>query len=184
MASNLLKHAEEADTSTLHTIGHGFCGTVWASEAGSAFKREDGGPDRSLRNDFEMHHRTIQSFQKIHTLQIKVQIPACYDFITITDQKWWSVNHRKFPPGYTSPCNMIQSQRIPPFSDAIRQLIIKKYCPPKIIREITASDPNKDCLVRPYLGRRRTRKPYTTSQFIAFSLRNFPLYLDQFEELV
>ncbi|KGO77595.1 Protein of unknown function DUF3669, zinc finger protein [Penicillium italicum] len=183
MTSDLLKGAEVADNSTLHTIGQGFCGTVWASETGPVFKREDGGPDRSLINDFEMHRRVIQSFQKTQTLQSQVQIPACYDYIKITDHKWWSVNHQKFPPGYTTPCNMIQSQRIPPFPEIIRRLLIKKYCPPKIIQEITASDPNKDCLVRPYLGRRRTRKPHTTSQFTAFSLRNFPLHIDQFEEL-
>lgn len=188
MTNNLSKETEEADTevadtSTLRTIGQGFCGTVWASETGPAFKREDGGPDRSLINDFEMHRRVIQSFQKISTLQLQIQIPACYDFIELTDQKWWSVNHRKFPPGYTTPCNMIKSQRIPPFSDTVRRLLIRKYCPPKIIKEIIASDPNKDCLVRPYLGRRRTRKPHTTSQFTAFSLRNFPLHIDQFEEL-
>lgn len=176
---------EAAGTSTLHTIGQGFCGTVWAaSETGYAFKREDGGPDRSLINDFEMHHRVIQSFRTLPTLQFRIQIPACYDFIEATDQKWWSVNHQKFPPGYTTPCNMIQSQRIPPFSDTIRRVLISKYCPPKIMQEIIASDPNKDCLVRPYLGRRRTRKPHTTmSRFTAFSLRNFPLHIDQFEEL-
>jgi hypothetical protein len=32
-------------TFTLHKIGQGFCGTVWAAApTGPAFKREDGGP--------------------------------------------------------------------------------------------------------------------------------------------
>ncbi|KGO43443.1 Protein of unknown function DUF3669, zinc finger protein [Penicillium expansum] len=188
MTNNLFEDTEEADTevadtSTLHTIGQGFCGTVWAAETGPAFKREDGGPDRSLINDFEMHHRVIQSLQKITTLQLKIQIPACYSFIKATDQQWWSANHQEFPQGCTTPCNMIQSQRIPPFSDTTRRLLIKKYCPPKFVQEIIASKPNKDCLVRPYLGRRRTENPHTTSRFTAFSLRNFPLHIDQLEEL-
>lgn len=184
MTSNLLKDTEGADTSTLHTIGQGFCGTVWAaSETGPAFKREDGGPDRSLINDFEMHHRVIQSFRALPALQFQAQIPACYGFIEATDQKWWFVNHQKFPPGYTTPCNMIQSQRIPPFPDTTRRLLIKNYCPPNLVQEIIASGPNKDCLVRPYLGRRRTQKPHTASRFTAFSLRNFPLHIDQLEEL-
>lgn len=49
--------------------------------------------------------------------------------------------------------------------------------------EIMASEPNKDCLIRPYLGRRRVEKTNTASQFTAFSLRNFPLHIDQMETL-
>lgn len=183
MTNNIFDDTEEADTSTLRTIGQGFCGTVWASETGPAFKREDGGPDRSLINDFEMHNRVIQSLQKIPTLELQIQIPSCYGFIKATDQKWWSAKHRKFPPGYTTPCNMVQSQRIPPFPGTTRRLLIKNYCPPNLVQEIIASGPNKDCLVRPYLGRRRTQKPHTASPFTAFSLRNFPIHIDQLEEL-
>lgn len=189
MACSLVKDTKEADTSTLRIIGRGFCGTVWAaSEKGPAYKREDGGPDRSLRNDFEMHHRVLQSFQEFADLsespqiRLQIQIPACYDFIKATDQKWWSVNLRKFPPGYM-PCNIILSQRIPPFSETIRRLLISNYCPPKIAQQIITSEPNKDCLIRPYLGRRRTQKPHTTSRFTPFSLRNFPLHIDQMESL-
>ncbi|TID20754.1 hypothetical protein E2P81_ATG05383 [Venturia nashicola] len=38
-------------------IGKGFCGSVWASESfgGSAMKREDGWPGRSVKKDYEMH---------------------------------------------------------------------------------------------------------------------------------
>ena len=37
-------------------IGAGFCGSVWAPDQREpfAFKREDGGPGRSLLNDFVM----------------------------------------------------------------------------------------------------------------------------------
>lgn len=96
MTRDILKDTE-ADTTTLHTIGQGFCGTVWASETGPAFKREDGGPHRSLANDFGMHQRTLQSFQKIPTLQI--QIPTCDAFIAAENQKWWSANHQNFHLG-------------------------------------------------------------------------------------
>ncbi|KAJ5213432.1 hypothetical protein N7449_000601 [Penicillium cf. viridicatum] len=87
MTNNISDDTEEADTSTLLTIGQGFCGTVWASEIGPAFKREDGRPHRSLINDFEMHNRVIQSLQKIPTLelQLQIQIPSCYGFIKATD---------------------------------------------------------------------------------------------------
>ncbi|KAJ5401762.1 uncharacterized protein N7487_007658 [Penicillium crustosum] len=92
MTNNLFDDTEEtdievADTFTLHTIGQGFCSTVWASETSPAFKREGGGPHRSLINDFEMHNRVIRSLQKIPTLQLQIQISACYGFIESTDQK-------------------------------------------------------------------------------------------------
>lgn len=174
--------AKEMETVTLHKIGQGFCGTVWAASTGPAFKREDGGPARSLRNDFEMHQRVLQSFQGSIQLGLQIQIPACYDFIKSTDHMWWSVNQRKFPQGYT-PCNIIISQRIPPFPETTRRLLISNYCPAKITRQILDSEPDKDCLIRPYLGRRRTQRTHTTSKFTAFSLRNFPLHLDQMESL-
>ncbi|CAG8242443.1 unnamed protein product [Penicillium salamii] len=165
----------------LRKIGQGFCGTVWASSTGPAFKREDDGLVRSLRNDFKMHQRVLQGFQK-SILRPRIILPACYDFINSTDHEWWSVNQQKFPPGYT-PCNIILSQRIPPFTEPKSRLLIEKYCPPKIRQQILNSEPDKDCLIRPYLGRRRTQRSHTTSRFTAFSLRNFPLHLDQMEFL-
>ncbi|CAG8937269.1 unnamed protein product [Penicillium salamii] len=172
----------EAEIETrLRKIGQGFCGTVWAASTGPAFKREDGGPARSLRNDFEMHQRVLQGFQKSLLLP-QITIPTCYDFISSTDHEWWSVNQQKFLPGYT-PCNVIMSQRIPPFTEPTRRLLIENYCPPKIQQQIINSEPDKDCLIRPYLGRRRTQRAHTTSRFSAFSLRNFPLHLDQMESL-
>ncbi|CAG8403721.1 unnamed protein product [Penicillium salamii] len=165
----------------LRKIGQGFCGTVWAASTGPAFKREDGGPARSLRNDFEMHRRVHQGFQKSF-LRPQTTIPACYDFIDSIDVEWWSVNQQKFPPGYT-PCNVLLSQRIPPFTELIRRLLIDTYRSPNIRQQIINSESDKDCLIRPYLGRRRTQRAHTTSRFSAFSLRNFPLHLDQMESL-
>lgn len=177
-----VEETKEVNNFELHKIGQGFCGTVWASSTGPAFKREDGGPARSLRNDFEMHQRVLQGFQKFTQLHLRIQIPACYDFIKSTDRIWWSMNQRKFPPGYT-PCNIILSQRIPPFPESTRQLLISSFCPTNITQQILNSEPDKDCLVRPYLGRRRRQRPQTMTRFTAFSLRNFPLHLDQMESL-
>ncbi|KAJ5924293.1 hypothetical protein N7466_008480 [Penicillium verhagenii] len=172
--------------SKLHTIGQGACGTVWAeSENGPIYKREDGGPGRSLGNDFEMHHRIIQSFLKFndfHKTELQVEIPTPYNFIKANDQDWWSANLQMFPSGYT-PCNMIHAQRIPPFPQAARENLISRYCPSNIQSTIINSEPDKDCVVRLYLGRRRRQRSQTSSRFTAFSLRNFPLHLDQVESL-
>ena len=163
-----IEETKEVQTFSLRKIGQGFCGTVWAASTGPAFKREDGGPARSLRNDFETHQRVLQGFQESTQLRLQIQIPACYDFIESTDYIWWSVNQRKFSPGYTL-CNIILSQRIPPFPETTRRLLISNYCPPKITRQIVNSEADGDCLIRPYLGRTRTRKSHTTSKFTAFS---------------
>ncbi|KAL4907552.1 hypothetical protein BDW74DRAFT_176306 [Aspergillus multicolor] len=75
---------------------------------------------------------------------------------------------------------MIHAQRIPAVKERIRQLLTENFCPLELANEILASDTNRDCLIRPYLGRRRVSRP---SRFRAFSLRNYPLHIDQMEEL-
>lgn len=175
----------------LHMIGAGFCGTVWAaSEGGSAFKREDGGPFRSLENDYNMHQQVLQSIKRFNRLGEKsswtnpqIQIPDCERFITATDSDWWGWNLQSFPSGFTA-CNILQSQRIPPVPERARRLLVEEYCPPQMVDDIMRSERNKDCLIRPYLGRRRVRRrSQAPSRFQAFSLWNFPLHGDQMDEL-
>ncbi|KAJ5795453.1 uncharacterized protein N7518_003993 [Penicillium psychrosexuale] len=172
----------------LHAIGRGACGTVWACETGPAYKREDGNAARSLQNDFEMHNRVLQSRQTLMNLrkstQVEIQIPSCHNFIEPKNKEWWAANLERFPQGYTS-CNMIEAQRIPPFGEPTRHLLIQAFCPDEIKQIIIKSEPDQDCTIRLYLGRRRThtQDSKTFSQFRAFSLRNYPLHEDQLEEL-
>lgn len=179
------------DMTKFRRIGAGFCGSVWAlPEDSSAFKREDGGPASSLSNDFEVHKRVLESLNQptdLGTTSPRIQVPQCYRFITADDQNWWSCLDL-FPHGYT-PCNVIQSERIPPLPQNIREFLIDEYCPSFLSSEIKASDANRDCIVRPYLGRRRFAPATTVNggnrppRFSAFSLRNFPLHIDQMERL-
>ncbi|EIT79279.1 hypothetical protein AO1008_10273 [Aspergillus oryzae 100-8] len=79
----------------------------------------------------------------------------------------------------------MSSERIPPFPEDVRVLIVERYCPPEIRNQILLSASNRACLIRPYIGRRRT---YGTamnarSRFRGFSLQNYPLHLDQMVEL-
>lgn len=159
----------------------GHCGSVWAKSSNNiAVKREDGGPGRSLPNEYKIHCRILESLEDF-TLDLNSQInlPACYGFLGPQDEAWTAILP-ELPPGYTS-CNALLSERIPPMERESRQLLIDSYCPDSLKEKIATDKNNEDCLVRPYLGRRRT--PGRMSRFSAFSLRNYPLHVDQMEEL-
>ena len=168
-------------TSTLHRIGAGFCGSVWAEDPEAnptvAIKREDGGPGRSLYNDYQMHLRVINSFSSGHS---QIQVPGCHRYVQKDDEAWWEEQISEFPQNFQLPCNALVSDRIPPFSKVVRENIINAYCPKTLRSCIMASKPDQDCLIRPYLGRRRR---LVRSNFHPFSLRNYPLHLDQFADL-
>lgn len=166
----------------LRRIGQGFCGTVWAAptESGQtcAYKREDGGPSRSLHNDYIMHQKSLQS---LSTSQSRVRVPGCHQYIYCDDRTWWDERISRFPKDFQVPCNILITDRIPPFPKAVRDNITNLYCPESLRTSIKLSEPDQDCLIRPYLGRRRRLEKQ--SRFQAFSLRNYPLHIDQIEEL-
>lgn len=159
-------------------IGQGFCGTVWASEHSLAHKREDGGPGRSLYNDFLMHGR---AYKALSALQSQVVVPVCHKFVPLHDHSWWDEQKSSFPVDYQVPCNILITERIRPFSKLIRDTITDLYCPEALRSSIKSSEPDQDCLIRAYLGRRR--RSARQSRFQAFSLRNYPLHIDQMEEM-
>lgn len=162
-------------------IGAGNCGTVWAAPMGSddtcAIKREDGAQSRSVHNDYVMHREVFNTLLANHS---SISVPRCHLYVCSDDTAWWKDRMSKFPPGYT-PCNALVTDRIPPFQEAVRNALISKYCPHDKISEITSSEANHDCLIRLYLG--RMRRLERGSRFKGFSLRNYPLHLDQIEEL-
>ncbi|KAI9930389.1 hypothetical protein ASPWEDRAFT_171014 [Aspergillus wentii DTO 134E9] len=179
---------------SFHRIGAGFCGTVWtsSSEPAIAYKREDGGPSRSLHHDYTIHKLIESKLQLLRentntNINIQIHLPKCHRFISPSDP-WWTTNLPRFPEG-SSPCNVIEVSRIPAIPRATRETLISKYCPATLQDEIFASATNRDCLIRPYLGRRlhtptsKRSKKSTEGRFQAFSLRNYPLHLDQMEEL-
>ncbi|KAL8833618.1 MAG: hypothetical protein Q9170_004166 [Blastenia crenularia] len=180
----MLSHMTSITTTEYRKIGQGFCGTVWAEEEPTdplaiAIKREDGGPGRSLRNDHDIHQTIVTGLPAIEFLHV----PACLQFLASDDQIWWAQELSRFPEGF-QPCNALVTERIPPFSEEVRNRIVEKYCPEKLrpkLGSIKSHKANKDCLIRPYLGRRRRQERRT--QLMSFSLRNFPLHLDQIEDL-
>ena len=105
-----------------------------------------------------------------------------HQYITHDNQSWWHEIISKFPQTFQIPCNILLTERIPPFPQPVRNLIIDNYCPELLKPSLKISEPDQDCLIRPYLGRRR-RRFERPSRFQAFSLRNYPLHVDQIEEL-
>lgn len=184
-----LPHQPTHQTNTSHInmdqsfrrIGQGFCGTVWASSGSGndrAIKREDGGPGRSLHNDYIMHQNILKGLSTSHC---QVRIPNCHQFVSGNDS-WWDDHLSSFPKEFRTLCNVLVTDRIPPFPKLVRDTIIDLYCPKLLKSSIKLSEPDQDCLIRPYLGRRR-RLLSKQSKFQAFSLRNYPLHIDQIEEL-
>lgn len=178
----------------------GHCGSVWASPdidttlqaqgLDVALKREDGGPGRSLSNELSIHVHLVQVLKSMdHDTRAQAfsplaqtNIPICHGFLRPTDVDKWAHVLPYLPAGYTR-CNALLSERIPPMPEIVRQRLIDDFCP-KSLQDIIASDKNNnDCIIRPYLGRRRISTPSRNSRFTAFSLRNFPLHADQMEQL-
>ena len=176
---------ENTVNSPFRRIGQGFCGTIWAAPIGPgdthAIKREDGGPGRSLHNDYEMHLTVLKSLSDSLP---RLLVPACHEYVSCHNQKWWDERLSKFPKEFQVPCNALISERIPPFTKPVRDILIEQYCPDSLrpnIDLIKSCEPNQDCLIRPYLGRRRRLEKQ--SRYKSFSLRNYPLHIDQIEEL-
>ncbi|KAK9419166.1 putative DUF3669 domain-containing protein [Seiridium unicorne] len=182
-------HREGQSSTSYRRVGFGFCGSVWSNSdhevidsTSTAIKREDGGPGRSLFNDFDIHTTLILTYQDC-ALQIRssFQIPKCHGFVPGSYSGWNTTKVLgRFPSGYT-PCNILITQRIPPVSEQARQTLLDRYCPQPLIQRIKADANNTDCLVRPYLGRRKLGQQ--ESKVRAFSLRNYPLHVNQMMDL-
>lgn len=164
-------------------IGHGACGSVWAID-GSPFavKRADGSKFRSLSNDFTMHMKALQHIRSGKQTFRPARVPDCYRLISSTDSSWWQENARSFPAGIGN-CTSLLSERIKPLPHAARRLLASLYYPPELLEAILSNKENEDCLVRPYLGRRRQSQAMRQSPIKFFTLRNLPLHTDQLEEL-
>lgn len=86
-------YIKSAVNDNLRRIGAGFCGSVWAppteSKNAHAFKREDGGPGRSVYNDYVMHQKVLSALSmSLSANQSKVHVPGCHKYVRADDQIW------------------------------------------------------------------------------------------------
>ncbi|EXJ86310.1 hypothetical protein A1O3_03261 [Capronia epimyces CBS 606.96] len=86
-------------------------------------------------------------------------------------------------PASRKPGDVICMERIFPLPQIIRNKIIDVFCQldPPAREEAKKLPSNRDCLVRPYLG--RVRIAGSQKRLRAFSLRNYKLHLDQIQYL-
>lgn len=134
-----------------------------------------------LWNNYQIHTIVQEAFLKARlTIETEVWIPLAFWYANKDTSEFWDSNLDKFPFTETFPKktrSVFCMERVPPIPQRFRHHLIDKYCPGD--KESAKSyAPNQDCLVRPLLGRRGRG-----SGTLAFSLRNFPLHLDQFKEL-
>ncbi|TFB04256.1 hypothetical protein CCMA1212_003344 [Trichoderma ghanense] len=199
MAQTTMTKMEELTISNtptqLERIGQGRCGTVWAVPCLAcdddhnhlAMKREDGSTGRSISHEYRIHQKiTRASIQSSFT---SFAIPQSIGFLDAEDNAAWSVILPRLPPDYTA-CNAIISEKVLPVKASARRLLVQKFRPDVDEEEMLRSQSNEHCLVRPYLGRRRFRQSemeastgISRRRLRALSLRNYPLHMDQMEQL-
>ncbi|CAI6097593.1 unnamed protein product [Clonostachys chloroleuca] len=99
--------------------------------------------------------------------------------------RWFKNIGHIFPVknGGQKPGPIICLERIMPLPKLIRDNLIKLYFKPENRRKALADKANNNCLCRPYLGRRSSEIAPEKRENELQTLRNFPLYLDQLEEL-
>ncbi|KAM7195173.1 hypothetical protein V8F33_006847 [Rhypophila sp. PSN 637] len=165
----------------------------------------------STVDKFNADIKTVQGGKVFHDGFI-VNIPRHVAFFDPSAPVWKQILPRL--PSDSTKCQALISERILPLSRDSRALLAHTFWDgPAHLRENIVNDKrNEHCLVRPYLGRRRrcrTLKPGTTQRTTEkddddenkvmvderpghlrlktrglISLRNYPLHIDQIEELV
>ena len=180
-----MQEAAEAEGREYCVIGQGGCGVVFEQPGKvivvkRALSMEDGA--EGLWNDFVMHNRISDSFERCSQFTRDCFVPKCEEFVVRDDREWWAKNGDMFPSekDYRVPNHLLIAERILPLPKPIRDSLIDLYCPNGGKENARKSPGNKAYLARVYLGKRRDhdRPP---SQF--FSLKNFQLHLDQMEEV-
>jgi hypothetical protein len=167
-------------------IGRGTCGTVFEIPGTeSAYKK--GSDKDSLWNDANLTNTACRAVTETKTYLQQLfpnasipRVPVVTQWVNGNElENWWRQNLSLFPED-TQAGYIFQLQRILPLPRPSREALIRLYFPKEMRRSAFEDPENKACLVRPYLGQRRKEWEFSHP---AIGLQNFPLYLDQIEEL-
>lgn len=179
-SSQAIEQQEAADTTemtALREIGSGMCGMVFdIVGTGYVVKRATGATffAKQIKQDFESHKKLYKSHHNIED----VMVPKPIEFVDAAGCFDWQQRHNRwfkdYDARYREPASILVSQRIFPLPKLIRGSLIQLFCPQPLQWAAKDDKKNKSCLVRIYLGVRRTK----AESHDHFSLRNFELTLD------
>ncbi|KAI8302943.1 hypothetical protein K4K61_007527 [Colletotrichum sp. SAR11_59] len=93
-------------------------------------------------------------------------------------------------PAVYAASNALVSEKIHPFPFRVRKLLLEQLTACEDPQKVAQGHMNTHCLIRAYLGKRKNNRveedarPAHLKKLRSFSLRNFPLCVDQMEDLV
>lgn len=134
-----------------------------------------------LWNNYTKHIRIYSSFKSLPYVQNQVEIPRCFWYATPATESFWKDNLERFPELAhfpRIPRHALCMERIFPLPRPVRHALIDRYCPARARQQMKGNEANKDCLLRPCLGRLK----YGTGSLF-FTLRNFKLHANEIKEL-
>ncbi|KAK0643797.1 hypothetical protein B0T16DRAFT_459901 [Cercophora newfieldiana] len=170
---------------TFRKIGFGQCGLIFTipNQPSTVIKVARPHFTFSLESDHKAHTllSTTISHRPPSSLSLHAQIPSVSSFLPSSSPFWTPQTIASFPPtvastGFPLPSAGLLSEYIPPLPLPVREAIISLYCPAERQQAVRNDEGNGDCLVRVYLGRRRTEAAKKAANF---GLRNYNLCLDQ-----
>ncbi|MCJ1227720.1 hypothetical protein MMC12_004378 [Toensbergia leucococca] len=185
--STLSRTYEPASQVSFHQkfkeIGQGTCGKVFALAGVSKVAKvplTSAQPEK-LYNDCCMHKLIEEAFDMAPSQYSRaLSIPRFEEWLAPDAIGFWKEYGPRFPGECPSFC--LISERIFPLPAPLRQALFRSFTPPSLReRDFLASDTNKDCLVRIYMGRRT--KGFSRKEGKKFSLRNFELHVNEMETI-
>lgn len=134
-----------------------------------------------LWNNYLIGMRLQNTFLRNSSICGEVAVPQCLWFATAASPFW--SRYRQQIPVSRSPREVLCMGRNFPLPQIIQNKIIDVFCQldPAAREQAKNLVSNKDCLIRPYLG--RVRVAGSQSRLRAFSPRNYKLHLDQVQFL-
>lgn len=132
-------------------------------------------------------HRTVEEAFAMtkciaYAYEYLVRVPRLYNYLSRNDRPCWTTTAQLFREHDRTPEDLLIAEHIPPINLVARHALIDLYYPAELKAGAKIQDSNDDCLVRLYLGKRRDHTVRRIPRRF-FGLRNFPLCLDQMQEL-
>ncbi|KAL3298118.1 calcineurin-like phosphoesterase [Colletotrichum asianum] len=119
----------------------------------------------------------------------RVNVPLSHGLLHHTNISAWSQILPRLPAVYAAS-NALVSEKIHPFPFRVRKLLLEQLTACEDPQKVAQGHMNTHCLIRAYLGKRKNNRveedvrPAHLKKLRSFSLRNFPLCVDQMEDLV